>query len=159
MAAPAGGRTVGVIDRRFWVAACQNLVRAAVAVLAVCRRRFAGFAGLGVNAERIGLAGIRVTLNASDLLGRGLMGQALHIRVAIDAGEHPAMNRVAQLASIHIEADLFAMRIHRQGGIGMAGEAILVLKLLFRASRAGPGKQRHDQRLSEEFLGRIHAFK
>ena len=52
-----------------------------------------------------------------------------------------AVDGMLQLAFIHIQADLLAVHFRGQGGVGVAGEAVLVLELVLGASRAGTHKQ------------------
>jgi hypothetical protein len=99
-----------------------------------------------------------MALGAGDLPGRGLMRQALYILVAIHAGEYATVNRMPQLAFIHIQADLPAIHLRGQGGVGVAGKAIPVLELLLGAGRRTPGKQQQAKSWGKDFLGQIHAF-
>jgi hypothetical protein len=67
--------------------------------------------------------------------------QTLHILVAINTSEHIAVDRMFQLAFIHIQAGLLAVHLRGQGGVGVAGKTVLVLELMLGASRAGANKQ------------------
>ena len=68
VAPAAGERNIGVIHRRFGIAARQHLVRAAMAVFAVGRGHLSGLARLGVHAVRVCLLRVCVALRAGHLL-------------------------------------------------------------------------------------------
>jgi cbb3-type cytochrome oxidase cytochrome c subunit len=86
------------------------------------------------------------------------MRQTLHIRMAINAGEHIAVDGMFQLPSIHKQARLLAVHFRRQGGVGVAGKAVFVLELMLGASRTGANQQRQGERLSEGSFYTGHAF-
>ena len=140
VAPAAGGGDVVMIDRRFCIVGGQNLVRASVAVLAVCPRS-AGPVGLGMEAMCVSLLRISVALGATNLPGRGFMDQALHILVAIHAGKQIAVDGMFHLVSIHVQADLLSVLHRSQGGVGVAGKTVFVLGLLLGASRISANKQ------------------
>jgi len=142
VAPAAGNGNVGVIDRRLGVISGQNLVRASMAILAVGCRSLAGLGRLGMQAAQVSLLSIRVALGAGDLLRRALMDQALDILVAINAGQDIAVDRMLQLAWVHIQANLFSIYFRCQSGVGVAGEAILVAELMLGASCTGAEEQR-----------------
>jgi hypothetical protein len=58
------------------------------------------------------------------------MRQALHIRVAVNAGKHSAMNGLFLLGRIHKQADCLAVNLGRQRGVGVASEAVAILELM-----------------------------
>ncbi len=89
----------------------------------------------------IGLLGSLVASGAGDFLGRCVVGQAFDIRVAVDAAEQPAMERVLQLVFVDVEADLLAVFISGQRGVAVTGQAIAVFQLLRGAARTAPGSQ------------------
>ena len=146
-----------MIHWRLGIGGGQNLVRASVAILAVCSRP-AGTVRAGMKAVRVSFLCVGVALCAANLPGRGVMRQALHILVAINASEQIAVDRMFQLAFIHIKADLLAVHLRGQGGVGVAGKAVFVLELMLGASRTGANKQRYGESLGEGFPGRGHAF-
>ena len=97
-----------------------------------------------------------MALGAGDLLRSGLMDQALHILVAIHAGEHRAVNGMLQLFFIHVQADLLAVHFGGQSGVGVAGKAVFIFGLVLGVSRAGPCKQGQNERLGEDSSGNLH---
>jgi hypothetical protein len=86
VAAAAGVRDVGVIDRGIRISACQHLVGIPVTVLAI-GRGLAGRGDLRMGAVRVGFLGIRMAVGAENLLGRRVVHQALHVLVAIHASQ------------------------------------------------------------------------
>jgi hypothetical protein len=86
------------------------------------------------------------------------MRQALHILVAIHAGKHGAMNGMLELAFIHKQADLFALHVRGQCGVGVTGKTVSILELMFGMSRTSPDKQGQNERLSENSFARVHAY-
>ena len=99
-----------------------------------------------------------MALCAANLPWRGIMRQALHILMTINASKHVTVDRMFQLAFIHIKADLLAVHLRGQGGVGVAGKAVFVLELMLGASCTGANKQRYGESLGEGFPGRGHAF-
>jgi hypothetical protein len=82
-----------------------------------------------------------MALGAGDLLRGGLMDQALHIFVTINAGKHRAVDGVLQLLRIHEQTHLRPIDIRGHGGVRVAGKAIFVLELMLGASAAGAEKK------------------
>jgi len=82
----------------------------------------------------IGRLLVCVALGAGYLLRGGVMHQTLHILVAIHASKHSAVDGVLLLVGVHIQVDLLAIHLHRQGGVGVTGKAILVLGLMLGAA-------------------------
>jgi hypothetical protein len=111
-----------------------------MAIFAICPRRPI-LACLGVVAVRISLLGLRVALGAGYLLRGGLVDQALHILMAIHAGEQFAVDRMPQLVAIHIQAHLPAVYFRSQSGVGVASKTVRILELLSGESCRGPEKQ------------------
>ncbi len=142
MTSPARHRNIGMIHRRLSIVDCQNLVRAPMAILAVCRRRLATLARFRVGAVRISFLCIRMALHAPDLLRWSLVHQALYILVAIHTRKHRAVNRMLQLAFVYIQADLLAIHILCQRRVGMAGEAVFTFEFVRCVSLTGQDKQR-----------------
>jgi len=101
---------------------------------------------------------IRMALRASDLLRRRFVDQALHVLVAIDATEHSAVDGMLQLVFIHEQADLAAVRIFTQCGVGVAGETVFVFQLLLSACGRGPYKQQYEKNKCEGSSGCVHAY-
>ena len=111
MAAPAGAGNVGVIDRRCRISGGESFMRAAVAVLAVGSGSRTGLGWPGVHGTQVSLLLGLVASGAGDLFRRGVMGQALHVGVAIDAAKEPPVERMLQFVFIDEEADLLAVFI------------------------------------------------
>ena len=74
--------------------------------------RLAGFGGAGMEAVGVGLLRVCVALGADDFLRRGVVDKALDVVVAIDAGEHAAMDGMPELGFVDKEADGFAVDVH-----------------------------------------------
>ncbi len=105
MAASAGIGNVGVIDRGIRISAGQHLVRVPVTVLAI-GRGFAGSGDLCVRAVRVGILRVSMAIGAENLLRRRLVGQALHILVAVHAGQlHRAVDGVLELFGVDEQRD------------------------------------------------------
>lgn len=102
MALAAGDGNIAMIDRRPGIAGSQNLMRAAMTIHTGCGRRTTSLGRLGVGTVGISILRIRMALSAGDLLRRGLMGQALHVFMAIDATEQVAVDGMLQLVFIHV---------------------------------------------------------
>lgn len=115
-------------------------MRATVTVLAVCPRP-ACFVGFGVEAVCVSLLCIRVTLGATNFLRCGLVHQTLYILVAIHAGKKIAVDGMLHLAFINKQANLLAVYLRCQRGIGVAGKAVFVSGLLLGVSCADAKKQ------------------
>ena len=139
VAAPACTGNVLVTDRRFRIVRGENLVGAAVAVLA-SGGGSTRIARGGVRTVRIGMLRIGVTLGAGDLLRRRVVSQALHILVAIDARKHGAVDGVLELALIDKQADGFAVDVFRQRRVAVAGETFGILELLRRGCCGSPNE-------------------
>ena len=109
---------------RLRIARRQNLVYAAVAVLALGDVGIAGRRGLGVNAVvvsrlLVGMAG------GADGLGRsGIVREGLDVGVAIGTAED-AVNATFKLGVIHMQADLLPVLVLGQSRIVMASEALV----------------------------------
>ena len=141
MASPASHGNIAVIHRRLGVVSRQNFVLSPVAILAIGRRRVPGLHKLGVIAVRIGLLCVRMALRAGHLLRRHIVRQALHIRVAIHAGEHAAVRRMLELGAIHKQADLLAIHILGQRFVGVALKAVFILDLVLSFRRTANAYQ------------------
>ena len=76
-----------------------------------------------------GLLGFGVATVAGDLLGSGLVDRPLDVCMAIDAGEHGAVDGVLELCSIDVEAGGLAVDIAGERFVGVAGEAVGVFRL------------------------------
>jgi hypothetical protein len=84
------------------------------------------------------------------------MHQALHIFVAIDAGQKIAMDGMLELGFIHVEADLLAVHFRGQSGVGMAGQTVFIAQFVLGARRKGTGKQAQKGCLGKDFPGGFH---
>src|ERR1035437_2740210 len=110
VAIAAGCGNVGVIDRRLWITRWQNCVRIAMATNAGrgCRSVL-----LRCSVEAVLIRGlcVGVTLRAFDFRGGRLVWRRLYILVAVDAGEHAAMDGLLHLVRVDGEADCFSIRV------------------------------------------------
>ena len=61
--------------------------------------------------------------------------------MAIDAGEHAAMDRIGEFRTVDVKTDGLAVLSVRQSLVGVTGEAVLVREFVFGPSRQGEGKQ------------------
>ncbi len=109
----AGDGNVGVSDWRFGIVRATDLVRLAMAVLAGSSGT-TGLSQLGMEAMRVGLLRIAVAVGAADSLRWRLMGEALDVFVAVDAGEHAAMEGVLKLVAIDEESNRLAVLLFAQ---------------------------------------------
>lgn len=142
VAPAARKRNIRVIDRRLRIAARQHLVRAAMAVFAIRRGHFAGLACLGVQAVRVGLFRVRVALRAAHLLRRGFVRQALHVLMAIHAGQlHRGVDRMLEFLPVDKKADRLAIHLRRQSRVGVTTQAVFVLELMLCTSRTGRNQE------------------
>ena len=57
--------------------------------------------------------------------------------MAVHAGEHPAVDRVLELSRIHVQAGDLAIDLVGEGGITVAGQAILVAGFWIRPRGSG----------------------
>ena len=153
VAAAAGGGNVGVIDGRFRIVAGDDGVDIAVAILAGSGD-FSGGGDLGVNAMRVALALVGVALVAGNLFRGRVVGEAFDVGVAIYAGKR-AVNGVLELGLV--DGDAAAVAIGH-AGIGVAGEAVRVLKLL-RGDWGGPGKNEERGETDEDPANDSHPLR
>ncbi len=131
-------------DGRSGIVRADDLVRVTVAVLAGSGGG-AGLCGLGMQAVRVRLLRIAVAVGAGNLFGRRGMAQFLHVLVAIDAGEHGAVDGVGELGAVDVEADRLAIVSVGQGLVGMAGEAVFIFEFVFGPRHCRRGEQRENQ--------------
>jgi hypothetical protein len=141
-----------VADGRLRVVPRDDLVDVAVAILTTCGD-FAGDGGLGMNAMRITLAFAGVALAAGDLLRWRVVRKALDVGVAIDTGEHGAVNGVLELVLIDGDAVAVA-RGHAR--VAVAGEAVRVFELLRGVCGRGRGKQEKNERTNKKPTRSVH---
>jgi len=138
--AAAGRGNVSVIHRRLYIVGGQNLVRASMAVLAISGWA-TGLGRFGVLAVLVCGLFVRMAIGAGGrkppVLVLGIVGRF----VTIHAGKHLAMNRMFQLAFVHIQTDASTVNLFGDGGVGVAGQAVLVVGLILRASRASQCEQ------------------
>ncbi len=92
VASAAGGWNVGMVHARFRIAGRQQFVRTAMAIDAGRGVGVSRLQRLGMKAAIVGSLLVRVAGGAADLLRRRFVRGAGYIRVAVDAGEHAAMN-------------------------------------------------------------------
>ena len=129
-----------MVHGRFRIVRAGDLVHAAVAVLAARRRR-AGLGDLGVGTAQISIARVGMAPGALDLLRRRVMDEALHVLVAIDAGEHGAVDGVLQLGFIDKQALRLAVDVLSHGGVRVAGKTVRVFDLRLGMRRGSPKEQ------------------
>ncbi len=130
----AGLRNVAVRDLGLRIAGRQNLVHAAVAVLALGDIHVAGGGRFGMNAAIVSSLLIGVAGGALGLGRRGLVGRALHIGVTVGAGED-AVRGSLELLVVDAQADLFAVLLLGHRRVVVAGQAVIVAHL--RGRRGG----------------------
>lgn len=127
-----------------------------MAVFAGGHGAFAGLARFRVSAMRPGVERTGVALGAGDFFGRLVVRQALHVLVAIHAGEHGAVDGVLELVFVDVEADHRAVYVLGEGGIAVAGETVCVLELL---RVGGTGKKRKRQCPKKDRSSNIHILR
>jgi hypothetical protein len=136
----AGVGHILVTHWRFGIAGSKHFVCATMAVLTTrCRRT--GLARNAMHTVRVSILRVGVAVSTAHLGRSRFMRKALYILVAVNTGEHAAMDRVLQLALVHKETELLAIQIFCQSLIGMAGEAVSVLELLPGACCGGPNQK------------------
>src|SRR6516225_3157476 len=101
-------------------------MRATVASNAGRGLSIASFHGLCVKAPVVCGLLFRVALGASDLCWSGFVRRSLHVRVAIDAGEHASVNRALERVRIYEKAQRFAIPFRAQGVIAVASQAFVI---------------------------------
>ena len=92
-----------------------------------------------------------MALGAGDLLGRCLVNRPFYIGMTIHAGEHASVDGVLELVFVYRKTDFLAVYFLRQGGIGVAGKAIFVLRFLRRMGCRCPHKQGNRNSLGQKF--------
>jgi len=115
---------------------------------------FSGGGDLSVNAVRVALAFIGVTLVASDFFWRRVVRQAFDVCMAIDARKC-AVNGVLEL--VLVDGDAVAVAIGHSG-VGVAGEAVGVLEPL-RGGWGGPGKKEERGETNEGPVDDFHSLR
>jgi hypothetical protein len=108
-----------------------------------------------MKAVSISLLRVGVALGAANLLWRGLVNQAFHVFVAIHTGKEIAVNRVLQLAFIHIQANLLAVDLSGQGRVAVASKTLAILGLMLSTSRTRPPKQGQNDKPDENCAASI----
>lgn len=78
---------------------------------------------------------IAVAIGAGDFFRRCCVAQAFDVLMAINTGEHAAVDRVRELGAIDIEADSFAVVSVGQSFVRVAREAVFVFEFMFGAGR------------------------
>ena len=140
VATAAGGRDVVVVYGGGGIGSGKDRVYVAVAILAGGCCRFSWLAVARMQAVGVGLLGVGVAAGAIHFLKRGV-GEGFCVFVAVNAGEHAAVNRMLEFGTIDKEADGFAV-YHRGGrGVGVTGEAGFVLDFLCGVGVRGPEKK------------------
>jgi len=151
-------RNVLVIHRRHGIVRAENLMRPAVAVLAVRRSRSARLHRLRMQAMRVGGLRVRMALRARHLQRRRVVDEALHILVAIHAGKHLPVNRMLHLRGIHIQTDRLAVDFRRQRRIGVTPETVFILELLLCRCGKCPTKQCGGKNRRNDLSRNFHGF-
>ena len=159
MTLPARCRNPVMADRRCRIGSRHDLMRIAMTILAGGRWRLARFAGLRVQRSSPGMLRIRVALLARDLFRRLVMRQALHVFVAVHAGEfHGRVNGVLELFRVHVEREGLAVYLGGESCVTMAGETVFVFQLVLGASGEGRAQQKERQRTEQYSAGNFHAY-
>jgi hypothetical protein len=81
--------------------------------------------GFAVEAAIVGGLLVGMASGASNFLGNGLVRSAFYVGVAIDAGEHAAVDGILESLRIDVQADGLAVFLMRQRSIAMANEAFV----------------------------------
>lgn len=81
--------------------------------------------GLAMEAAIVGRLLVGVAGGAGNFLGNGFVRRAFYVRVAVDAGEHTAVDRILESLRIDVEADGLAVFLMRQRSVAMANEAFV----------------------------------
>ena len=113
------------MNARFRIAGGKQRMRTAVAIHARRRIAVSVFHRPGVQAAVVGGLLVRMAGRAGNSLRRGIVCRALYFRVAVDAGEHAAVDRIFEGLRIDMQAYPLAVHLVRQRGITMAGHAFV----------------------------------
>lgn len=157
MASAAGGGDMCAIDGRIGVSAGEHIMRVPMTIQAAGR----GLAGddLRVRAVLARVLGIGVAVGAQDFLRRIFVSEALHVLMAIHAGEfHGAMDGLLQLLAIHVERDRLAVHVGGQRCVGMAGETVFISQFVLGASGEGRAQQKESERTEQYSAGNFHVY-
>lgn len=144
VATAAGGWDVVVVYGRSGIGGRKDLVRIAVAVLARCSGCLAGFAVAGMKAVRVSLLGVGVAGGAANGFQSGV-GEGCCVGVAVDAGEHAAVDGMPEFGVIDVETDGLALDDGGGRGVGVAGEAGFVLDFWRGIRLRGPNNEQEDE--------------
>ena len=159
MTAPTGVGNIGVIDRRIGISARQHLVGISMAVLTICRG-LAGSGDLCMRTVRVGVLRVSMAIGAQHFLRRRLVRKALHILVAVHAGQlHGAVNRVLHLFCIDEERHRLSVHVGGEGRVTVAGEAIFIFQLVLGASGEGRAQQKEYERTEQDSAGNFHGVR
>ena len=108
-------------DARLRIAGRQQLMRTAVARDAGGGLAVAGRDGFRVEAAIVGGLLVGMAGRAGDFGRSVLVRRSLYVGVAVDAGEHSAVDRSFESVGIDGDADLLAAYVLGHGGIAVAG--------------------------------------
>ena len=100
-------------------------MRAAMAIDAGGSLAVTTLHGFAVEAAIVGGLLVGMASGASNFLGNGLVRSAFYVGVAIDAGEHAAVDGILESLRIDVQADGLAVFLMRQRSIAMANEAFV----------------------------------
>ena len=102
---------------------------------------------------------ISVTTGAKDFLRRRVVGEALYVFVAIDAGQlHRSVDRVLKLFAIDKEGDLLAVDFFVKRRVAMTGEAVFVFQFVLGTNGEGRAQQKESERTEQDSAGNFHGY-
>lgn len=81
--------------------------------------------GFAVEAAIVGGLLVGMADGASNFLGNGFVRRAFYVGVAVDAGEHAAVDGIFEGLGIDVEANGLAVFLMRQRSVAMANEAFV----------------------------------
>ena len=146
------------IHRRIRVTTREHGVSISMAVLAICAWRSClirlRMEAMCICRRRFDVAGF-----AYDFLRSCFVRKALHVLVAIDAGElHRSVDGVLKLLAIYKERYLLAIDVFGQGCVAMASEAVFIFQLVLGANGESRAQQKENEGTKQNSAGYFHAY-
>lgn len=156
VAAAAGGGDVVVVYGRGAIRRREDNVHITVAILARSGRGLPRVADADVNTVRVSL--LRGGVAGSAINGfQGGVGEGGRVGVAVDTGEHAAVDGMPEFGAIDIEADGLALDDGGGRWIGVAGKAGFVLDFWRGIRLCGPCNEQEDENGCTESAYSVHA--
>jgi hypothetical protein len=114
-----------MVHARFGIGGGQQFVGAAMTINAGGRVAIAALDRFRVKAAFVRRLLISVAGGASNFLGSYFVRRAFYVGMAVDAGEHAAVDGIFESLRIDVQADRLAIFLVGERGIAMASEAFV----------------------------------